>query len=97
MGGHPRRVERRALDPPGWGAVGRSAAVDTRLSGLTIAIAQSWAWTDRPPDGSNEHSSGRVPNSTEQQAVSERLDCDRTVIRQAQNLEEHRGLRTHTE
>ena len=24
-------------------------------------------------------------------------DCDRTVIRQAQNLDEHRGLQTHTE
>lgn len=28
-------------------------------------------------------------------AVSEEPDCDRTVIRQAQNLEEHRGLLTH--
>src|SRR5258708_6132906 len=28
-------------------------------------------------------------------AVSEKADCDRTVIRDAQNLEEHRGLRTH--
>ena len=32
-----------------------------------------------------------------QHALSERADCDRTVIRQARNLEEHRGLRTHTE
>ena len=28
--------------------------------------------------------------------ISERLDCDRTVISQAHNLEEHRGLATHT-
>jgi hypothetical protein len=27
--------------------------------------------------------------------VSGRFDCDRTVIRQARNLEEHRGLRMH--
>ena len=39
--------------------------------------------------------SGRVLKRTEQHAVSERLDCDRTVIRQGQNLEEHRGLRRH--
>jgi integrase len=30
-------------------------------------------------------------------ALSETSDCDRAVIRRAQNLEEHRGLRTHTE
>jgi hypothetical protein len=30
-------------------------------------------------------------------ATSCDADCDRTVIRQARNLEEHRGLRTHTE
>jgi hypothetical protein len=28
--------------------------------------------------------------------VSGRVNCDKTVIRGAQNLEEHRGLRTHT-
>jgi K+-sensing histidine kinase KdpD len=27
--------------------------------------------------------------------ASEERNCDRTVIREAQNLEEHRGLRTH--
>jgi len=32
-----------------------------------------------------------------QTALSERVDCDRTVIRQARNLEEHRGLQTYTE
>jgi hypothetical protein len=41
--------------------------------------------------------SGRVPKRTAQHSVSERLDCDRTVIRQTQNLEERGGLRTHTE
>jgi hypothetical protein len=41
--------------------------------------------------------SGRVPKRTEQRAVSERVDCDRNVIRRVQNLEEPRGLRTHTE
>jgi serine/threonine protein kinase len=30
-------------------------------------------------------------------AVRERLDCGRSVLRRAQNLEEHRGLRTDTE
>ena len=30
-------------------------------------------------------------------AVSGKLNCDRTVISQAWNLEENRGLRTHTE
>jgi hypothetical protein len=34
---------------------------------------------------------------TELYAVNERFDCDRNVIRRAQNLDEHRGLRTHTE
>ncbi len=29
--------------------------------------------------------------------LSGRVNCDRTVIGQAWNLEEHRGLRTHTE
>jgi hypothetical protein len=29
-------------------------------------------------------------------ALKEKADCDRTVIRGLQNLEEHRGLRTHT-
>jgi hypothetical protein len=28
-------------------------------------------------------------------ALSEARDCDRTVIREARNLDEHRGLRTH--
>ena len=32
-----------------------------------------------------------------QTTLSQRFDCDRTVIGQAQNLEERRGLRTHTE
>jgi hypothetical protein len=30
-------------------------------------------------------------------ALSDRGNCDRTVIRSRQNLDEHRGLRTHTE
>ena len=34
---------------------------------------------------------------TEPHAVNARFDCDRNVIRQPQNLDEHRGLRTHTE
>jgi hypothetical protein len=34
---------------------------------------------------------------SEARRVCECGDCDRTVIRRAQNLEEHRGLRTHTE
>ena len=38
----------------------------------------------------------RVRNRTERYAGNEQLDCDRTVIRQAQNLEEHRGLRAHS-
>ena len=40
---------------------------------------------------------GIVPKRTESHVVIERFDCDRTVIRQGQNPEEHRGLRTHTE
>ena len=35
--------------------------------------------------------------NTESHAASERVDCDRTVICGAQNLEEHRRLRRHTE
>ena len=31
------------------------------------------------------------------QPLSENADCDSAVIRQAQDLDEHRGLQTHTE
>ena len=44
----------------------------------------------------SENVSGRVLTHAEQHAVNEQLDCDRTVIHQTQNLEEHRGLQTHT-
>src|SRR4051812_14885846 len=37
------------------------------------------------------------PRCTELHASSEQGNCDGTVIRQARNLEQHRGLRTHTE
>ena len=40
---------------------------------------------------------GEVRTRTKQHAVSGRLDCDRTVINGAQNLDEHRGLQTNTE
>ena len=40
---------------------------------------------------------GGARKRTGHHAVSEQLDCDRTVIRQARNFEEHRGLRTHNE
>jgi hypothetical protein len=36
-------------------------------------------------------------SDTNVRAVSELIDCDRTVIRQTRNLEEHRGVLTHTE
>jgi hypothetical protein len=41
------------------------------------------------------HACGRTPRNTEQDALSGQVDCDRTVIRESRNLEEHRGLRTH--
>jgi hypothetical protein len=45
----------------------------------------------------NQTHLGLTLRNTEQHALNERIDCDRTVIRQARNLDEHRGLRTHTE
>src|SRR6058998_870354 len=41
VGGHPRRVERRALDPPDRGAVGRSAAALSAVPNLPIAASKS--------------------------------------------------------
>ena len=38
----------------------------------------------------------RVSDTTND-VIREQIDCDRTVIRQARNPEEHRGLRSHTE
>ena len=40
---------------------------------------------------------GRDVEQYDAGVVSVRIDCDRNVIRQARNLEEHRGLLTHTE
>ena len=40
---------------------------------------------------------GGPRTSSSEVSPIENHDCDRTVIRQAQNLEEHRGLPTHTE
>ncbi len=44
----------------------------------------------------NRQVRGRSPLGCYCRVLSESRDCDRAVIRQVQNLEEHRGLRTHT-
>ena len=40
---------------------------------------------------------GRTPRTKEKAPPKCAFNCDRNVIRRAQNLEEHRGLQTHTE
>jgi hypothetical protein len=40
---------------------------------------------------------GETLSGTEVDVASERIDCDRNVISHVRNLEEHRGLRRHTE
>jgi len=44
----------------------------------------------------NQMRTGRTLTNTEEDALRDRVDCDRAVIPQARNLEEHPGLRTHT-
>jgi hypothetical protein len=51
--------------------------------------------SDRPRAGRDVYMD--TLSDTNVDAVSARIDCDRTVIREARNLEEHRGLRTHIE
>ena len=81
------------------------------LPGFDHAEARTWRHLDTcqfqthlhaeiPPASAStdpkSQASGGVLQRTEQQTVSKRFDCDRTVIREVQNLEKHRGLRTHT-
>jgi hypothetical protein len=50
------------------------------------------------PEDSRGVKAGRPHSSVRSAAreVSVNSDCDRNVIRHAQNLDEHRSLRTHT-
>jgi hypothetical protein len=63
-----------------------------RLGVSRSVVAEGRGLTARVTERVDEHEG--IQKKT---PLSARVDCDRTVIRQARNLEKHRAFRTHTE
>jgi hypothetical protein len=81
-----RKRRRAALAGPYHSPPLRPCASRDRELRMPLAI--------RPRDNASVDEHRGIQRKT---PLSGQVNCDRTVISQAWNLEEHRGLRTHTE
>jgi hypothetical protein len=97
----PARIRFRRSLPGRRSAAGKTRRSRSRFCGISSsqdASARFSAAVRRAsvqPKGSTPFVSGTA-TSSRRTPPCER-DCDRSVIRQVQNIDEHRGLRTHTE